>query len=179
MSSSGLSIVPRPRSLTFSNPAGTASTPSRTAKALPLLDEKAVPPPPTYEAVVAVSVPPQYAPTALFPTRDAKDRLVLSTRPRRSLRTPANLDGSGLPSVKAMSRCVVVTAQPGVAGFAITREMGSVEASATTPEELRLRLRQQGEALGAFAVVDVRITSTSSKEPCFMGVGRAVRFRKI
>lgn len=137
-----------------------------------------MPPPPTYEAVVAVSVPPQYAPTALFPTRDAKDRPVLSTRPRRSLRTPANLDGSGLPSVKATSRCVVVTAQPGVAGFAITREIGSVEASATTPEELRLRLRQQGEALGAFAVVDVRITFTSSKEPCYMGVGRAVRFRK-
>lgn len=150
-------------------------------KALPLINEKDLPPPPAYETVV-VNVPPAYAPTALFPTRDAVGRPVMATKARRSIRAPANLDMSTAPHlprpVQAVSRCVVVTSKSNVAGFTTTSDLGPVQATAATLGEVKLLLRLQGEQRKAYAVTDVVITSTGGEQPTLSAVGRAVRLRK-
>ncbi|GAA5991316.1 hypothetical protein JCM10908_003252 [Rhodotorula pacifica] len=150
-------------------------------KALPLINEKDLPPPPAYETVV-VAVPPAYAPTALFPTRDGDGRPVLATQPRRSIRAPANLDLSSgphlLPPPRSAGRCVVVTSKPTVAGFEVTKSLGFVQASGNSLGEVKLLLRLQGEERRAFAVIDVVITSTGGDHPLYTAVGRAVRLHK-
>ncbi|GAA5870045.1 hypothetical protein JCM3774_004344 [Rhodotorula dairenensis] len=142
-------------------------------------NEKDVPSPPAYETVV-VAVPPAYAPTDLFPTRDRDDRPVLSTRPRRSIRTPANLDmsaGAQLPvPARSDARCFVVTSKPTVAGFEVSKHLGLVQASATSLAELKLLLRLQGEERRAFAILDVVISTGDNST--FTAAGRAVRLRK-
>lgn len=173
--------VTRDKLLTRSTfPIAAASPLVLSEKALPLISEKHLPPPPAYETVV-VAVPPAYSPTALFPSRDAKDRPVLSTRPRRSIRAPANLDLSSsgphlLPPPRSAGRCVVVTSKPSVAGFEITKNLGFVQASAHSLGEVKLLLRLQGEERRAFAILDVVITTSDNS--IYTAVGRAVRLRK-
>ncbi|KAG0661170.1 hypothetical protein C6P46_004124 [Rhodotorula mucilaginosa] len=159
----------------------TASPVVLSEKALPLISEKHLPPPPAYETVVVVAAPPAYSPTALFPSRDAEHRPILSTRPRRSIRAPANLDMSScgphlLPPPRSAGRCLVVTSKPSVAGFEITKNLGFVQASATSLGEVKLLLRLQGEDRRAFAILDVVITTSDNS--VFTAVGRAVRLRK-
>lgn len=148
-------------------------------EAASLTDEKNLPPPPAYEAVV-VSVPPAYAPTDLFPTRDSDGRPLLATKPRRSIRSPANLDMSAGPHVlapaRSAGRCVVVTSKPSVAGFEVTKNLGFLKVSGSSLAEVKLLLRLQGEERRAFAVLDVVISTGDNST--FTAAGRAVRLRK-
>lgn len=81
-----------------------------------------------------------------------------------------------LPSPRSAGRCLVVTSKPSIPGFEITKNLGFVQASATSLAEVKLLLRLQGEERRAFAILDVVVTASDNS--AYTAVGRAVRLRK-
>ncbi|GAA6008091.1 hypothetical protein JCM10207_007026 [Rhodosporidiobolus poonsookiae] len=157
---------PRPQSMAFSSPARAPS--------------------PTFSPRAPSPRPISRSPS--LSSRSSAPSLARSPRPWSPALGPLPISASAptsdpLPAFRSFaSNRVIVTSHLSIPGWAITHELGVVQAMAPHAADvagLKERLRVEGEKRGAHAVVGVGTRMWDGEQGGLVGVGRAVKLKRI